>query len=369
MEKTVLFGLGNDANKLWNMPAYFLNAKPIAFVDDSEQLCGTTLHNIPVISPEQFRSEGYARMCPHIFIGAGMLDFERYQKIVDFLVNVNRLYTFQKAAEELAKRVQAKYSESADEEIRNMLADWANNGRVPNIFGNYRPSTRRDIVLRDSDNFPYVMLEDKKLFLTKDYNGIFKDNDGTEYISDVLWEQRENSPHLYIRDETDISEGAIIVDAGVCEGNFALRYVERAKKIYLIEPEPKWREPLYRTFEPYKEKIVFCDKFLGRYNSTEMTTLDTLLNGEHIDFLKMDIEGAEIDALLGAKRVLLNSNARVAVCCYHHQNDEENIKMLLQVYGYATDNSKGYMFFLHDKDIADTLDFRRGIVYGRQMSL
>lgn len=85
---------------------------------------------------------------------------------------------------------------------------------------------------------------------------------------------------------------------------------------------------------------------------------------EPIDFLKMDIEGAEIDALLGGKRLLQASRARCAICSYHRSHDEENIKLILQALGYRTATSHGYMFFPYDPHCLETLEFRRGVVYG-----
>lgn len=45
----------------------------------------------------------------------------------------------------------------------------------------------------------------------------------------------------------------------------------------------------------------------------ECTTLDTLLDGVAVDFVKMDIEGAECRALLGAKKILEAGNARFLI--------------------------------------------------------
>jgi hypothetical protein len=77
----------------------------------------------------------------------------------------------------------------------------------------------------------------------------------------------------------------------------------------------------------------------------------------------MDIEGAEVDALIGGKRVLQRSNATCAICSYHKQYDAENIGWIMNNLGYKTSESEGYMFFSHDEDISDTMDFRKGIVY------
>ena len=122
-------------------------------------------------------------------------------------------------------------------------------------------------------------------------------------------------------------------------------------------------QALQRTFRDYQEKVVFCNKFLsGRDNAKEIT-LDNLVR-EKVDFLKMDIEGAEVEALLGSKDVLTRSKARCAICSYHRQYDEKYISYILESYGYKTSHSEGYMFFPYDDDMEDTLDLRRGIVYG-----
>lgn len=80
------------------------------------------------------------------------------------------------------------------------------------------------------------------------------------------------------------------------------------------------------------------------------------------------IEGAEVDALLGAKKTLLGSKSSCAICSYHRQNDEENIRFILNSLGYSTETSIGYMFFPYDENIIDTLDLRKGIVYGKKQN-
>ena len=94
-------------------------------------------------------------------------------------------------------------------------------------------------------------------------------------------------------------------------------------------------------------------------------TLDDVVNepaGSNI-FLKMDIEGAEVDALHGAQKVLQSNHVRASICSYHKADDCWKIKSVFRRYGYETSTSEGYMTFIWDSNIWNSADFRKGIVY------
>ncbi len=80
----------------------------------------------------------------------------------------------------------------------------------------------------------------------------------------------------------------------------------------------------------------------------------------------MDVEGAEVEALLGGREMFLNNEIKCSICSYHKSGDEAAIKDILNSYGYRTNTSEGYMLFHFEKNIFSTLDFRRGIVYARK---
>jgi FkbM family methyltransferase len=69
-------------------------------------------------------------------------------------------------------------------------------------------------------------------------------------------------------------------------------------------------------------------------------TLDELLEDCHPTFIKMDIEGAEPDALSGAKKFLERSEVIWAVCVYHKPEH------LWQLPEFMADHSQEYRFFL-----------------------
>jgi hypothetical protein len=331
----------------------------IAFTDNNEKFWGLEYNGVPIVSPAEIKNMKFDK----IIIGSSHIQEITKQIKDELLADEDQIITYKDIENKIKEQVIEKYKSSKDPEINHVVQYYRNNEL--NIFGYYKGKRERDLVYRDENHQPYIIFEGHRMYFPMDYK--FLKVDGKEFVNGILYEQGEGSPHRYIRDKEDelVGQDKIIVDAGVCEGNFALKYIEKAKKIYLIECDPRWLRVLRLTFAPFKDKVVFCDKFLTRYESKTTTTIDALVK-EKIDFLKMDIEGTEVDALLGAKETLRNSKASCAICCYHRQNDEENIRFILNSLGYSTETSTGYMFFPYDENIVDTLDLRRGIIYGRK---
>lgn len=361
--KIIIWGLGAIGKKFLQNEYLYKNDTIVAFVDNNAGFWGkkwgdSRYKNISVICPMQILDMVYDRIiiCTDAYVDV------RKQLINELHIDADKIVTYYDVQEKFRESIIEKYALSSDKQILKVIDYYRSKGL--NVYGYYEERREEFQIYYDNNNNKYTLIANKRMYFPKDYPTYRRD--GKQYAH-ILYdkEQGNGSPHLYVKNEEEVRENAVIVDAGACEGGFALQYIEKAKKVYLIESEPEWVEALKLTFQPYKDKVVFCDRFLTRYNSRNTITLDTLIN-EPIDFLKMDIEGAEIDALLGAKGVLENSNARCAICSYHKQNDEENIRFVLEAMGYQTTVSDGYMLFLYDENIADTLDLRKGIVYGKK---
>lgn len=324
MVKAIVWGTGLLANNFMRLRIYNNHVYEVLyFVDNDCSKQGKSFYGKKVISPKEIKNIDYEVIIVCVRKGDEIVN----QLTHDMGIGINNIITFNDIENRIVASIIEKYKDTKDIEIQKILKYYRNNGF--NIYGDYFVPKEKRIIYR-----------------------VNYDNNNTAFL------------YLYIRENVeDIKEGSVIVDAGVCEGNFALRYVDRAKKIYLIESDNRWIEPLKRTFYDYKDKIILINKFLDGYDSSDTVTLDNIIK-DKIDFLKMDIEGAEVKALLGAKEILIRSKARCSICSYHRQNDEKYIRHILKSYGYSTDVSNGYMFFIGDNVIADSMDFRRGIVYG-----
>ena len=65
-------------------------------------------------------------------------------------------------------------------------------------------------------------------------------------------------------------------------------------------------------------------------NQVTADRLDQILAGEKVTFIKMDIEGAELNALKGACGILKEQHSKLAVCLYHKLEDLWEIPMYVQ---------------------------------------
>lgn len=217
-----------------------------------------------------------------------------------------------------------------------------------------------EIFLENKCNLYYVMHNGKKMYMKRS----FTKDEISNYYKSIIIEQDSNSPHCYFPEKVNMYDKTL-VDCGVAEGNFCLDYVEDIKEAFLFEPDEEWLEALQYTYEPWRDKIHIIPKFVGSKDNTEDNKhicLDSYFEHKNIkiDYLKMDIEGAEVAAIKGAKKCLQRNNkVTLLICAYHNKEDEMKLKELL--YDYAAIPRKGKILMIWDQKVQEPY-FRTGVI-------
>jgi hypothetical protein len=211
----------------------------------------------------------------------------------------------------------------------------------------------------------YILHKNKRLYFPKEFS--------SGYIAcmynSLLIEFDDESPHCYETSNFHVREGDVIADVGASEGIFTLNNIEKIKKVYLFECEERWIESLKMTFKPWKEKIVIINKYVSDNTSKKSITLDDFVENEGVEklnFIKADIEGAEISLVLGANKILSNQkDLRIVLCTYHNQNDADELNKLLLEKGFQTEFSNKYMIFILDESFNPPY-LRKGLIRAKK---
>jgi FkbM family methyltransferase len=146
-----------------------------------------------------------------------------------------------------------------------------------------------------------------------------------------------------------VQSGDVVIDGGACWGDTSLYFARCAQRVFAIECMPFNLEVLRRNLAMNPElasKITVLEKALwdksreellfesagasshikseGAGIRVETEALDELVRAQklsRVDFIKLDIEGAELNALRGAEETLHRFRPRLAICVYHSLAD------------------------------------------------
>ncbi len=163
-----------------------------------------------------------------------------------------------------------------------------------------------------------------------------------------------------------VRPGDVVLDGGAHVGDSAVEALELgAKLVVSIEPSPRNLTCLRRNLEKemaegraivvpkgvwdHEGTLVFAevpgnsgaDHFTDAHQGSPkdrtvgvpVTTIDKLVEDlklDRVDLIKLDIEGSEQRALIGAKKTLARYKPRLAVASYHLANDLEAIPSLVK---------------------------------------
>lgn len=148
------------------------------------------------------------------------------------------------------------------------------------------------------------------------------------------------------------SDDEVFVDCGGFVGDTAESYIRSySKKIYIYEPSPQNVKECLKNTKKY-ENIVVREAGVGAQKNkvafsktgssssamnpneetdmVEIISLDEDINKKSL-FLKMDVEGKGVEALIGAKNHIINDKPKLAICVYHIISDLWKIKKIEKI--------------------------------------
>ena len=78
-----------------------------------------------------------------------------------------------------------------------------------------------------------------------------------------------------------------------------------------------------------RNSSLFRRSHTARREEVAVATVDGLLGGTPVDYIKLDVEGAEADALRGARATLARFRPALLVSAYHRSDDLFSLPLLL----------------------------------------
>lgn len=153
----------------------------------------------------------------------------------------------------------------------------------------------------------------------------------------------------FVKKIINLQKNEVFIDAGAFDGDtikeFLIENDNKFKAIHTFEMDKQNYGYLLDTLNSLDEDIrkrifpynigLWNEKGRVMYNALlqgsnvdeegdtcgELDCVDNLLSSEDVSYIKMDIEGAELKALQGAKRVIQAKKPKLAICLYHNPED------------------------------------------------
>lgn len=218
---------------------------------------------------------------------------------------------------------------------------------MPNIFLPFVCLDATDIIFRQKNHIRHAFelmadLDSKITFVQQLKFRLFMNFDRVVKPQTQLMKSSEYFPddlYVFINNEVFIDCGAYIGDT---IDRFLLKRGSNFKRIFALEPDPINYNKLTNHINSLnsklsvniqalqcgvgskKESLAFNSDYSvlssiskSGTNSIEVIRLDDLCHDTPATLIKMDIEGSEIDAIIGAQNLINNYSPVLAICVYH----------------------------------------------------
>lgn len=150
----------------------------------------------------------------------------------------------------------------------------------------------------------------------------------------------------FVKDLVDFTDAEVFVDCGAYDGDTMKEFIKASKgnyqSIVCFEPVEEYHKRLEKRGKGksvtairagvYKETTTLKFNAEGGKGSSiaiaaehtitvPVRAIDDVLECKNATFIKMDVEGAELDALKGAKETIRHNHPKLAICIYHYHRD------------------------------------------------
>jgi FkbM family methyltransferase len=345
-ERLILFGAGNLGKKaLRALRGHGI--EPLAFADNSARIWGQEIDGVTVLSPAdaagQF-GQSAAFVVTAFSPGCNFGAFQRQLQDLGCVKVVPFVALFWKYAEQCLPHVLVDLPHRVLAECDGIRAAFQ-------LF--HDDASRREYVAQ------------VRWRLWQDFSALPPPSAHEQYLPEDLFA---------------LSPEEVFVDCGAFDGDTIRSIVQHCgdfRQIVALEPDPRSFQRLEDCVsqlpQPLRERIRLCkvaasaatgmvrfepDGTAGAkildHGGTEVAcdTLENILADLDPSYVKLDVEGAEYDALRGAQSILARGLALWAVCVYHKQSDLWRLPLMLR-----SSLPSDYEFFLrkHGGEIFDTV--------------
>ena len=150
----------------------------------------------------------------------------------------------------------------------------------------------------------------------------------------------------FVKDLVSLSDNEVFIDCGAYDGDTMKDFIKASggkyQSIICFEPVEEYHKRLEKHGKGkavtairagvYKESKTLSFNAEGGKGSAITTgtdhaiyipvrAIDDVPECKNATFIKMDVEGAELDALRGAKETILRNHPKLAICIYHYHRD------------------------------------------------
>lgn len=220
----------------------------------------------------------------------------------------------------------------------------------------------------------YPVMSPEELLSRKDLSVVISTRDFRDEIMEILtdggypWNLIFDGPIYYFKTFEDperyfspdfmtFENNEVFVDAGCFDLGTSLRLRKHCPqvKVYAFEPDPKnYRRCLERKenmdfeaakilpFGAWSKRDVLhflgdqggssciCEAGGGGCDVPVMPIDEAIDEGDRVTFIKMDVEGSELESLKGAEKTIRRDKPKLAICIYHKPEDMWTIPLYIK---------------------------------------